>query len=211
MAFVTVLCGILLMLVTSAIVFSGRFRRDLLAGKDEAKVLGILNVKGATITVMLGILLGAVLWSASKSSWTLKQLSEVIPEEGPQLSASVGEQIESLRASHLSFVRLYYAGKKEEVEGFLRDSWIPEFMENVADVEDVRSDLAKALAEDSRDLGSVLSALNSAQQEQIAAQREALMRPLNEQEAQAIRHVEECYQDLLYANNKITALLRSLR
>ncbi len=52
-----------------------------------------------------------------------------VPEEAVTLSNLVGVQIAEHRASHEEFVRRYYASSRAVVEMFLRDRWVPEYLE----------------------------------------------------------------------------------
>jgi hypothetical protein len=52
-----------------------------------------------------------------------------VPEEAVVLSNLVGTQIAEHRASHEEFVRRYYARSRDVVELFLRDRWVPEYLE----------------------------------------------------------------------------------
>lgn len=52
-----------------------------------------------------------------------------VPDEAVVLSNLVGAQIAAHRASHEAFVRRYYASSRDIVEMFLRDRWVPEYLE----------------------------------------------------------------------------------
>ena len=52
-----------------------------------------------------------------------------VPQEAVVLSNLVGTQIASHRASHEEFVHRYYARSRDVVELFLRDRWVPEYLE----------------------------------------------------------------------------------
>ena len=52
-----------------------------------------------------------------------------IPQEAVVLSNLVGTQIAEHRASHEAFARRYYARSRDVVELFLRDRWVPEYLE----------------------------------------------------------------------------------
>jgi hypothetical protein len=56
-----------------------------------------------------------------------------IPQEAVVLSNLVGTQIAEHRASHEEFVRLYYGRSRDMVEMFLRDRWVPEYLERFVD------------------------------------------------------------------------------
>jgi hypothetical protein len=53
-----------------------------------------------------------------------------VPQEAVVLSRLVGTQIAEHRASHEAFVRHYYAVSRDVVEMFLRDRWVPEYLEH---------------------------------------------------------------------------------
>ena len=53
-----------------------------------------------------------------------------IPQDAVVLSNLVGTQIAEHRASHEEFVRRYYARSRDVVEMFLRDRWVPEYLES---------------------------------------------------------------------------------
>jgi hypothetical protein len=53
-----------------------------------------------------------------------------VPQEAVVLSDFVGIQIAEHRASHEEFVRRYFEQSRDVVETFLRDRWIPEFLED---------------------------------------------------------------------------------
>jgi hypothetical protein len=52
-----------------------------------------------------------------------------VPQEAVVLSNLVGTQIAEHRASHEEFVRRYFASSRDVVELFLRDRWVPEYLE----------------------------------------------------------------------------------
>lgn len=52
-----------------------------------------------------------------------------VPPDAVVLSQVVGTRIAEHRASHEEFVRRYYASSRDVVEMFLRDRWVPEYLE----------------------------------------------------------------------------------
>jgi len=50
------------------------------------------------------------------------------PRESIELSEVVDRQIAAMQASHESFVRLYYDRLRSDVDAFMRERWIPEFL-----------------------------------------------------------------------------------
>ena len=62
--FASVTCGILLVAIVGAFIFSPIFRRDLLANSDaaSAKIFGVLSVRGALIVAMMAVLICGLLY-----------------------------------------------------------------------------------------------------------------------------------------------------
>lgn len=61
-----VVLAALLSAVVGALILSRRFRQDMLRGDGQAKVLGILTVNGAAVVLIIGLLLGALVWLAPR-------------------------------------------------------------------------------------------------------------------------------------------------
>lgn len=50
-----IVIGTILLAIVAAFIFSSKFRKDVIAGKGEAAVLGLINVKGVIIVLLTGI------------------------------------------------------------------------------------------------------------------------------------------------------------
>ena len=61
-----IVCSIATLVLVGAIVFSEKFRRDILGGEGEARLFGILTVKGTAVLVLCGLFLGGLLWSTGR-------------------------------------------------------------------------------------------------------------------------------------------------
>ena len=55
------------------------------------------------------------------------------PRETLELSEIVDRQIAAMQASHEKFVRLYYGRLRADVETFMEEKWIPQFLSNVVE------------------------------------------------------------------------------
>jgi len=53
------------------------------------------------------------------------------PKHTVELAEIVDKQIAEMEASHETFVRLYYAKLREDVDQFMEQKWIPHFLANV--------------------------------------------------------------------------------
>ncbi len=63
------------------------------------------------------------------------------PRATVQLSDIMGEQMSQMQVSHEGFVRLYYNGLRQNVDDFLKDTWIPLFLSKAVENEEFRKEL----------------------------------------------------------------------
>ncbi|CAN5825604.1 hypothetical protein BH20PSE1_BH20PSE1_13430 [soil metagenome] len=81
-----VICGIGLLGVMAALIFSDKFRKDMLAGEGEVGV-GPVSVKGAAVLVLCGLLLWGLYYANDQSNLTddLKQAREELKQVREEL------------------------------------------------------------------------------------------------------------------------------
>jgi len=53
---------LLLVAITLALIFSEKFRKDVIGGDNDAKILGLISVKGAVIIVLSALFLGGAIY-----------------------------------------------------------------------------------------------------------------------------------------------------
>lgn len=68
------------------------------------------------------------------------------PRATVQLSEIMGEQVSQMQVSHEGFVKLYYEGLRQDIDQFLKDTWIPLFLGKAVENQDFRKDLDFAYA-----------------------------------------------------------------
>ncbi len=71
------------------------------------------------------------------------------PKQTVELSEIVGNQIAEMQSSHEKFINLYYAKLRDDIDIFMEQKWIPQFLANVISSEEgdgkkFRTDLDKA-------------------------------------------------------------------
>ena len=169
-----------------------------------------------------------------------------VPQDAVVLSNLVGTQIAEHRASHEEFVRRYFARSRDVVEMFLRDRWVPEYLERfvgqsgvmdllatpdevfgegelerlreeimaVSGVGEVRTPLileavARVLGDAER--GQIMLDFARVALDEIEAQRNELIEPLNQQEQEVLDHLSESYAQLQQAQAQVTAYISSGR
>lgn len=77
-------CAILLIFLVFALIFSDKFRGDILGHEGEAKVLGIFTVKGVAIVLLSAIFLGGMIYplttdqAASRCAIEIQKISSLV-------------------------------------------------------------------------------------------------------------------------------------
>lgn len=85
---ISAICGIISIILVLGLVFSSRFRRDVLGGQGEATVLGLVTAKGAAIIVLCALFLAGMLYP-------LFRTNPACDESIGRLSAQLEEKFES--------------------------------------------------------------------------------------------------------------------
>lgn len=70
-------CSILLVALVTALIFSSSFRNDVLGSEGEARILGIISVKGVSIVVLSALFLGGLIYPLTKTQESNKCAVEV--------------------------------------------------------------------------------------------------------------------------------------
>lgn len=91
-----IIIGIILLAIILAFIFSANFRKDVIASEGEAKVLGLINVKGVIIVLLTAIFAGAFVYILQldlkpDSSTPNTIISPAVATPNSRLSASVNK------------------------------------------------------------------------------------------------------------------------
>ena len=54
-----------------------------------------------------------------------------IPSEAPQLSIALGKKISSIESTHIKLLNKFFDDKREDVEQFVENEWMPIFVKKV--------------------------------------------------------------------------------
>ncbi|MEM8485589.1 MAG: hypothetical protein AAF564_08565 [Bacteroidota bacterium] len=164
--------------------------------------------------------------------------STQIPKASVELSEIVGEQTTQIQTSHEAFVKLYYNELREDVDVFMREKWVPEFLARAVENERfkathteaymvsslnqdsveaqishlpaaLRTSVFQAVKAQKAELGNVLIGFGEAAVVQIEKQRTVMIGRIDEQEQAVLSHLRETYVDLYRAQSTIEANLRT--
>ncbi|MDB4263061.1 hypothetical protein N9842_02520 [Porticoccaceae bacterium] len=133
-----------------------------------------------------------------------------IPPEAPELSAELGNRIAKIEQSHLMLLGRFFDRKKEDVDTFIQDRWVPEFAKQFFSEPAIASVWDQIVASGSKEdrLQFILRTSPTLQQK-INNKRLQLSKPLEDLEQQIATRISADYSQAKSINNSITSLLLS--
>ena len=130
-----------------------------------------------------------------------------IPKESVYLSEELSNMIRSAQASHLRLVNEYVTERRSQMDTFMVEKWIPEFMDNMVKNSTVLEDLKNADTPAKK--GQVMLNFADAAEKEIYKRRAALVEAWNEIDRTLKGAVNAHYEDMLVVNRSLTAHLRA--
>lgn len=133
-----------------------------------------------------------------------------IPEEAPILSVELSKNIKKLEKSHLNLLKKYFNLRKDLVDEFLYEKWLPEFAENYfsnSQLEKIWEQVVKSNDKEKR-MEYILT-LAPELQKKINEKRESMIKPLDELEEILEEKIKGSYDTAKATNNSITSFLVS--
>jgi hypothetical protein len=133
-----------------------------------------------------------------------------IPPEAPELSAELGNRISKIEQSHLMLLGRFFDRKKEDVDSFIQDRWVPEFAKQFFSEPAIANVWDQIVASGSKEdrLQFILRTSPTLQQK-INDKRLQLIKPLEDLEQQIASKISADYSQAKSINNSITSLLLS--
>ncbi|MFQ5544081.1 MAG: hypothetical protein ACE5FY_06990 [Nitrospiria bacterium] len=133
-----------------------------------------------------------------------------IPKESASLSSEIGVQIAESKAAHLALMRQYLAEKREQINTFVSEEWLPEFVKRVFEQEGVKKAWNQIVeGDDMKARFELITGLGIRLQKKIDDKRRELIQPINALEQLFVERIENHYDTLLSANNRLTTFLNS--
>ncbi|QOI95893.1 hypothetical protein [Aeromonas salmonicida] len=134
-----------------------------------------------------------------------------VPSEAPDLSIELGKRIQLLEQSHKSLVNQFFEEKRRLLEVFLYDVWLPDFAERFFAKEGISKVWDQIVHNNNKNdrLRFILEVAPKVQQA-LNAERERLLRPLNDLERQLLTSLSTEYSNAKAINNTLTSYLTSV-
>lgn len=130
------------------------------------------------------------------------------PRESAVLNREVGLMIASAREAHLALLETWMDERRDRLELFLEERWIPRFLADYLPRSAVLDSLRAA--EDEAARGRILQLFGEAAVAEVARVRDVKLRALDRMERLVRRRVEDHYVRMLRANEAVTRHLSSV-
>lgn len=133
-----------------------------------------------------------------------------IPSEAPELSAELGNRISAIEKSHIRLLRNFFDEKRNQVDEFILEEWIPTFAEEFFSnpkIEKIWEEIVRS--NNKKDRLELLVRLGPKLQSKISAKRVELVKPLDLLERSIERKLRDEYEQAKAINNSITSFLLS--
>ncbi|MFT4671041.1 MAG: hypothetical protein ACI945_000374 [Pseudohongiellaceae bacterium] len=133
-----------------------------------------------------------------------------IPPEAPELSAQLGNRISAIEQSNLTLLHRYFDRKKQDVDEFIQNEWVPEFANQFFSEPAIATVWDQVVASGSKqDRLKFILKTSPKLQQRINQKRVELIHPLEVLEQRIETKLTADYAQAKAINNSITGFLLS--
>jgi len=133
-----------------------------------------------------------------------------IPPEAPELSIELGKRISAIEKSNIKLLNRFFDQKREEVDKFIEEEWVPLFAENIFSDEKISRVWDVIVKEGNKqDRLIFLIKVGPQLQTKINEKRLELIKPLDLLERRIETELRMEYSQIKAINNSINSLLLS--
>jgi hypothetical protein len=133
-----------------------------------------------------------------------------IPPEAPELSAELGKRISAIEDSNLMLLHRFFDQKREAVDKFVEDEWVPLFAEEFFSDRTISDAWDTVVREDNKKQRlTFIVKIGPKLQKKINEKRLELIQPLDDLERGIEKKIRDEYTQARSVNNSITSFLLS--
>jgi hypothetical protein len=133
-----------------------------------------------------------------------------IPQESADLSIELGKRISAIETSHMALVDSYFTVRRERVDTYVTDEWVPEFAEHVFSNPQIATVWDKVVRSGNKaERLEFIVTLGPKLQEKINKKRLELVKPLDDAERMIKGELKSNYDQARSINNSVTSFLIS--
>lgn len=130
-----------------------------------------------------------------------------VPKETVTLSEELGEMIKSSEATHLALVDEYTVERKNRIDQFLKDQWLPEYMKEFTADSKIEEKLAEKKTSEERSL--LMSQFTEAAVGELNKRQKVMYAAVDAVGDSLRSRVRAHYNDMRLTNESLTIYLRS--
>jgi hypothetical protein len=130
-----------------------------------------------------------------------------VPQESAQLSSDLGTMIRDARDSHLALIDEYMKVRRDRVDDFMQNKWIPTFMTNFAKTANFAQQYDAANGPDEK--AKLTQDFQAAAAKKIAQQRATMLNALDDVDKALRSKITAHYDQMQVVNEALTAHLLS--
>jgi hypothetical protein len=133
-----------------------------------------------------------------------------IPPEAPMLSQELGVKVSAIEDAHINLLHKFFDQKRQQVDKFIEEVWIPDFAEEIFNDEKVKEVWDTIVRENNvEDRLKFIVLLGPKLQKKINSKRLQLIQPLEELERTIEQKLRSDYDQARSINNSLTSFLLS--
>ncbi len=133
-----------------------------------------------------------------------------IPQQASLLSEEIGQRISSIEQSHINLLHNFFDEKRNQIDDFITEKWIPTYANNVFNNPTVSAAWDEIVtSNDTQQRLNFIVKMGTGLQDKINAKRLELIKPLDDLESTLEQKIREEYDALKSANNSLTSYLNS--
>lgn len=133
-----------------------------------------------------------------------------IPPEAPELSVELGKRLSTLEEANITLLHRFFEMKKEAVDKFIQDEWMPEFTDNILANTKIKAAWDTIVKENNeQDRAEFIRRVTLKTQEKVNAKRLEFIKPLEDIEDMLEQKIRDEYNQARAMNNSITSFLVS--
>ncbi|MDH3652373.1 MAG: hypothetical protein OEQ53_21970, partial [Saprospiraceae bacterium] len=133
-----------------------------------------------------------------------------IPKEASQLSFEIGQQMNRIEAAHLNLLDAFFQEKKDKIDEFMQNVWLPKFAETFLNQPDIAAawELARSTNQQI-DILNLILLLGPKLQGEINNRRLELIQPLEILQGKVKAQIQSDYNLAESMNLTLTSYLQS--
>lgn len=132
-----------------------------------------------------------------------------LPKEVVDLSTTVGEDMKAMHQSYRALIKTHFNSLRLHAENYIKHRWLPVFIDDFIKKTNLVQMIRTTVPDQQQGVNQKVTDWVTVAMETTAKKRRELMTPINEEEKKLLEMVDNSFNLLLKANDKISSHLKS--